>query len=210
MQNEHRNALIRWAARTYTDAGTVPSQVGFVRDDLTSLVGTGLDWEARDGIIDVVGEHRSKSVVLPVCRFVRKDLGLTLVLRSNYYDWKLSVLLDHPISSNVRREHMEVVFATLFFMSPPVEPEYTGDVLHPVYFEGFPGQYKFRYYTENPERFSAAIHSNFRLWTAVYMLMYGLGVVEDRRWRTEASHRAELDIERTRYEVRRAADKDAT
>lgn len=54
----------------------------------------------RDVPIEVVGEHRSKSVVLPVClaKFERPSGGsVTVRFRNNWYNWAISVESSAPI-----------------------------------------------------------------------------------------------------------------
>ena len=118
-------------------------QLSFARDSLASLVGVGLKYEERKKIATVISEHRSKSIMLPVYCLTREDLGLKLILRDNFYNWKLSVISEVPIEAD---------FAGLFQTSPPVEPEYTGDPLHPVYFEGFPNDLIFSYYDKSDKK----------------------------------------------------------
>jgi len=170
-------------------------QVQFVRDSLVPLVAVGLDYEDHQNVAWVISTHRSKSIDLPVYRLERPDLGLTLILRNNFYNWKLSVISTQPIGAD---------FSGLFHTSPPIDPKYTGDPLHRVYFEGFPEDLIFGYYEANKQQFSAEIQSDEVLYTALFLLMRQLGAIKPAVWHTAASHKAELDAETKRREQRKA------
>ncbi|MGH6876113.1 MAG: hypothetical protein ACREHV_01910, partial [Rhizomicrobium sp.] len=117
--------------------GGFDHQVGFVRDVIVGLVGAGLHYEDIEPIADVVSTHTSKSICLPVYDLKREDLGLRFIMRNNFYNWKLSVISKKPIICD---------FTGLFHTTPPVEPDYTGNPLADVYFEGFPKSLVFGYY----------------------------------------------------------------
>jgi hypothetical protein len=176
--------------------GAAGHQLKFVRDRLTALVGMGLDYEDRKDITTVISTHGSKSIDLPVYQLARGDLGLRLILRDNFYNWKLSVLSETPIKAD---------FSCLFHTTSPVAPAYTGNPLSSVYFEGFPSDLVFGYYDESDgRRWSAEIGDDYTLWMVVHAVMRSLGVVKPLTWHTEASHRAELDAETERWKAREA------
>ena len=178
-------------------------QIMFVRDTLSYLVNPKLPYVERPEVefqgpgdesprtvketALVVGEHRSKSVRLPVYAFERPDLGLRLMMRDNFYNWKLSVLSERPI--------VHAAFPMLFKTEPPPEPDYTGDDLSSVYFEGFREDWCFRYYSQNQRQWSAQIGSENRLWTVIFLIMDKLGDIEPLRYQTREEHRAQLDRE---------------
>jgi len=166
------------------------NQAVFVRDELTHLVASGLSYPQRQkmGVCWAISSHVSKSVTLPVYLLYRPDLDLRLVMRGNFYNWKLSVASEKPIEAD---------FTGLFYTTPPVEPEYTGDELHPVYFEGFPPDLIFGYYENSDRRrWSAQLGSDRELWTTVYLIMRALGAIKACRRHTQESHREELARER--------------
>jgi hypothetical protein len=141
-------------------------QVAFIRSDIAALMGIGMDYQLRrDQLIHIVGEHRSCSIVLPVFELYRPDWGLRLILRNNFYNWKLTVLSEQPIVADLSR---------LCFVTPPLDPEYTGNELADCYFEGFPKELIRSYYTENIREWSAEIQNNCQLWTVVYLLLVSL------------------------------------
>lgn len=149
------------------------TQMVFVRDDLGGLVGL----RQRCDEVRVISTHTSKSICLPVYSLERPDLGLRLVLRDNFYNWKLSVLSEEPIIAN---------FDGLFYTTPPPDPGYSGDPLHPVYFEGFPRDLIFGYYEpSDKKRFSAELWGgNVALWTTLFLILRARGVVQPMQWST--------------------------
>jgi len=195
------NKLQKWiTAQTVGDEmlwkGAFGSQVGFVRDTIVSLFGWGLHYEAKDEIPDVISTHRSKSIILPVYELTRKDLGLRLIMRDNFYNWKLSVISEKPVIAD---------FTGLFHTTPPVEPDYTGDPLHQVYFEGFPKELIFGYYEpSDKKKWSAEISGNYGLYTTIFLILRSFGVIAPHEWHTRESHKLELEEERKRWQAREA------
>ena len=97
----------------------------------------------------------------------------------------MSVISDAPIEAD---------FSRLFHTTPPVEPDYTGDPLHPVYFEGFPRNLIYGYYGKSDKKtWSAEIHGREALWTSIYLIMASLGDLKPLQWHTKESHQAELE-----------------
>jgi len=171
-------------------------QIMFARDNLCSLVSAGLPYDRERKTLTVISTHRSKSVVLPVYNFERPDLGLRFVARENFYNWKLSVISERPIDCD---------FAGLFKTTPPIQPEYTGDPLSSVYFEGFPEDLVFGYYETNKCRFSAEIGGDQAMWTVLFLIMRSVGAIKARPWHTRESHQAELAAEsKARADAERA------
>lgn len=175
--------------------GVFGDQVGFVRDTLAPIVSIGLDREYDEhcyDIVSVISTHRSKSINLPVYEMARNDLGLKIILRGNFYNWKLSVISDRPIEAD---------FTGLFITSPPSEPEYTGDHLHPVYFEGFPSELIFGYYDiGDRKKWSAEICDKYSLSTVIFLIMRSLGAVKQLLYWTRAEHEESLNKERKKFE----------
>lgn len=180
-------------------------QVHFVRDELAPIVWSDTLYydlprepPPRDDCrltAWIIGEHHSKSVRLPVYSIERPDIGVQLVLRYNYYDWKLSVISERPLD--------DPLFPYLFHTTPPVEPDYTGNPLSPVYFEGFPENLVFGYQATDHRSWSAQL-GEWSLRTVVFLCMKQLSVVKPAAWHTRESHRAHLDADtaaRKRYEA---------
>lgn len=163
-------------------------QLEFLRDDLQPLVSAGLSWrKSREAeIARVISTHTSKSIQLPVVEFARPDLGVRFIVRNNFYNWKLTVLSERPIEAD---------FGPVFYTKPPPEPEYTGDHLHPVYFEGFPRDLVRGYWSQNKCEWSAEIYGDYSMWMVIHMCMRALGALRDCYYTTKEQHRKQLDDE---------------
>ncbi len=174
--------------------GAFGHQVGFMRDRLNYLLASGLEAMPED-LATVISTHMSKSIRLPVVSFNRPDLGIRFVVRDNFYNWKLSVVDE---TRRIRRGAPD--FTGLFKTRPPPEPDYTGDPLAYVYFEGFPGDLVFGYYdASDGSRWSAEISGNNEMWTTLFLCMRAVGAIRPRVFHTRASHQASLE-ERTKLD----------
>lgn len=137
-------------------------QLQFVRDQLAPLLWRDKSYddlprgEKRPDckrLVDVVGEHTSKSVRLPVYEIHRPDLGIRVVLRENYHDWNVSVNSDRAIYHDY---------------DVPLDFGY-------VFFQGFPAEDQFKAYDRetNNRRFSFAMSSDYDLYTTIALMMLG-------------------------------------
>jgi hypothetical protein len=176
--------------------GSFGRQIEFLRDSLTPLVERGMNhYEKRNEQISrVISSHTSKSITLPVTQITRRDFGISFVMRNNFSDWKLTVLSEKPIEAD---------FGPLFITCPPPEPEYTGDVLEYMYFEGFPSDLIRGYFSQNKRQWSASIQSDFALWTVIFLCMQSIGALRNKEYHTRESHQKEMEAEkmaRERYE----------
>lgn len=191
---EPNNKLQKWISDQIVDdemrwKGAFGAQMTFICDSLVPLMGAGLIYQEKKEIADVIATHRSKSIVLPVVEVTRRDLGLRFTMRQNFYNWKLSVLSDKPVRAD---------FTGLFHTTPPIDKAYTGDPLASVYFEGFPEDRIYRYYSEDNRRFSAEIWGDRLIWTAVFLIMRGAGVIQPQAWHTRENHLKEMADEKAR------------
>lgn len=180
--------------------GSFGHQVVFMRDTIGRLVTRGIRIDEAQDLCTVISTHRSKSITLPVVQIVRPDLGLTLVMRDNFYNWKLSVISEKPIVAP---------FEYLFHTTPPVEPDYTGNPLNAVYFEGFPREMVFNYYSKDNRKFSAEIGSDETFYMVIFEIMKSLGAIEPKKWLTRIEHKAQLDKDFAEWQKRIDADRDA-
>lgn len=151
------------------------AQFSFVRDYCRPLFGVGLSFEQKLNVANVISTHHSKSITLPVYELTRPDIDLKIILRNNFYNWKMSVINSSEINAN---------FSGLFHTSPPIDEAYTGNPLSPIYFEGFESDLIFSYYEKDNKRFSAEIFSNYSLYTTIFLIMQGVGVVKALEWAT--------------------------
>lgn len=173
--------------------GAAGAQLEFVRDTLSRrLMGGDVslgDYEKMN-VCTVISEHTSKSIKLPVYSVNRPDWGLRLILRDNFYNWKLSVISENPILA---------VFDDLFCTQPPREPEYTGDSLRSVYFEGFPEELVFGYYGPSDKKtWSAEVDDTYVLYMVIGIILRATGHSFLRRQYTKEEHKAALERSRWR------------
>ncbi len=165
-------------------------QIMFMRDTLTPLVSVGLKRPKKDepriDITNVISTHMSKSVTLPVLEFSRVDLGLRLIMRNNFYNWKLSVMSEKPIKAD---------FTGLFYESSPREPEYTGNCLSSCYFEGFPKSLVFGYRGESTLNWSAEIYGKYDMYTTLWLIMKSMEQIKPMIQHTKEEHKKALDEE---------------
>lgn len=193
-----RQPLQEWISKTVVAdemiwKGAWGSQMRFMRDALMPLARGGMTKDAYkaagDNIAWVISTHTSKSISLPVLELDRSDIGLRLIFRDNFYNWKMSVISEKPIT---------VDFAGLFHTTPPIDPAYTGNPLAPVYFEGFPKDLIFGYYEPSDKmKWSCEIWEGQRaVWTSVFLMMRSLGQIKGFTWHTQESHKKELEANR--------------
>lgn len=111
------------------------------------------NWDALakeiDKNTDIVGEHRSKSIINPVVRITYKDVEI--VFRYNFYNYEVVVISPKPIELP-----MERLFASKeesFFC------------------EGFPKEYRVKdRYEDNNRRFIAKIGDHYSFYTFMFLL----------------------------------------
>lgn len=156
-----------------------------------------MEWETAAPGAFVIATHRSKSIDLPVISFERGDLGVRFVVRDNFYNFKLSVVSERPIKCDA--------FQFLFKTMPPREPDYTGDALSSCYFEGFPSDLIFGYYSADSRRWSAEIHGQNALWTVLFLCMMTLGAMTPLIYHTRDEHLAQLAADRAAHLARKAS-----
>lgn len=158
---EHASTDLRYVSRT-ADGQPYLHQVHFVRDVLASLMWADVPYNKRPRSHPredcketalVVGEHRSKSVRLPVYQIERPDLGLAITLRDNYHDWNVSIVQER---------------ATADLRGFPV------DSTSGCFFQGFPDDRRFGAYAANPLRFSMCLYSAYEVYTLVWLLLRDL------------------------------------
>lgn len=77
---------------------------------------------AEPGTMRVIGEHRSKSIALPVVEVKIERLGLRIIMRDNFYNLAVTVESTRPIG---------------FAPPEPWGVSQSADYMHECYFEGF-------------------------------------------------------------------------
>ena len=138
-------------------ASGLGEQVCFVRDRLCGLLFPDYEkWENNPPL--VISTHRSKSVKLPVFKINLEEYGIEMILRYNFYDWKVSINSDKPL---------EFDFMEVF------NPK---DVYSSCICEGFPKDKVYGSYEQNHSQFTIEIDSNYDLYTFVFLLKNYLGI----------------------------------
>lgn len=132
-------------------------QVCFVRDRLCQLLRSTYE-EWRDNPPLVISTHYSKSVKLPVFQINLEKYGIEMVLRYNFYDWKISVKSDKPLD-----------FDYMGLFNPTEEISY-------LYCEGFPRDKVYGSYKQSHSQFTIEIGSHYDLYTFIFLLKNYLGI----------------------------------
>lgn len=101
----------------------------------------------------VISTHRSKSVLLPVMLMNVEKYDIKIVLRDNFYDWKVSIISENNINCD---------FKGLFTEND--KP------INSIYCEGFPENLVFDRYCDSKKQFTIEIGDNYRLYTFMYLL----------------------------------------
>jgi hypothetical protein len=125
-------------------------QVCFVRDELASLFD-------QPTLIGVVGEHRSKSVKLPVIRIAHPQLALQF--RDNLHNYVISVKSSKPVAEDV--------------LANIVNPDYK---ITAAYAEGFKAEDIYGSYSTDPCEWTSYIYSTYKLYTFIHNLTFALGI----------------------------------
>jgi hypothetical protein len=173
--------------------GAWGSQLQFIRDTLAYAFGHGLHWTECKDIATVISTHRSKSIELPVVKMHRGDLGLTMVFRNNFHDWKVSVISEIPVNAD---------YEGLCHTTPPIDKSYTGDELSSVYFEGFPKEFIFSYYKpSNRKRYSASVGGTHALWAFVRETLKGRHAIVPYEWYDRETHLRRLEEDRVKSDA---------
>lgn len=139
------------------------SQTDFVFHTLGELFaeavfhsGSNDDWiNAFTNAAHVVSTHRSKSIELPVYLLVHPTEGIEIIMRGNFYDWKVSVISDKPVIDN---------FYGLFDPTKQWDERFC---------EGFDPAWIFAPYAENQQQFTLEVGGDFTLFTFLWLLIKG-------------------------------------
>ena len=122
----------------------------FIRDRLLSL----FDSEEAE----IVGTHRSKSIVCPVIKAVYK--GVEIVLQYNFYNWQ--IMIKSPVE--LKLFNLDLYKA---------DGEY-------LYYQGIPEEYRFKKYSkENSKEFAIDIYGD-RLDVWAFAIFLKLAIDNDK------------------------------
>lgn len=134
-------------------------QIRFVQNIICSLLMPNYE-EAIDNPPLVISTHYSKSVKLPVFQINLKKYGIEIVLRNNFYDWKISIKSNNPLDF----DHMGL-------FNPEEEISY-------LFCEGFPKDKVYGSYNQNHSKFTIEISNHYKLYTFMFLLKNYLGIKE--------------------------------
>jgi hypothetical protein len=126
-------------------------QITFVRDKINQLFYTTYEKFKNNPVI-VINTHMSKSIVLPVYEINLEHYGLKMIIRNNFYNWKISVISN---------KHIETDFMNLF---------QEDEIINPIYCEGFKEEQVFGSYKDNNRQFTIEIRDEYQLYTFMYLL----------------------------------------
>lgn len=134
------------------------NQVRFVCDNLCYLLRSTYE-EWCDNPPQVISTHYSKSVKLPVFQINLEKYGIEIVLRNNFYDWKISVKSDKPLD-----------FDYMGLFNPTKEITYC---------EEFPRDKVYGSYEQSHSQFTIEIDSHYNLYTFIFLLKNYLGIKKE-------------------------------
>jgi hypothetical protein len=126
-------------------------QIMLIRDTINPLFYSSYE-EYKDNPVMVISTHRSKSIVLPVYEINLKQYALKMIIRNNFYDWKVSVISEKTINAD--------------FMGIFKEDEN----INSIYCEGFKDEQVFQSFKENKIQFTVEINGRYELFTFMYLL----------------------------------------
>ena len=127
------------------------NQIVFIRDTIMNMVCKDYEEYVNNPVL-VINTHKSKSIVLPVYQINLFDSKIKIVLRYNFYDWKISI--DSDIDINVD-------FMGLFK---------SDEKINSVYCEGFKKEQVYDSYSNNKKQFTFEISDIYELYTFMFLL----------------------------------------
>jgi hypothetical protein len=143
-------------------------QILFMRDAIPRAL-EGRIASGRDCPIEVVGEHRSKSCVLPVYEVPVGDVKV--VARGNFYDWEISLEGPEPIQwlCDINSRPMR-----------DLSPRFLRTESRS--FQGFPPDRRYASYSPEASRWSATLaYDEHELFTFFWLLSRTLGWIPELR-----------------------------
>ena len=127
------------------------NQISFIREKICPLFYDSLN-ESEQNPPLVISTHSSKSILLPVYQITVPKYGLEIILRNNFYDWKISI-----------DSKLELNFDTMGLFD-------TTNQIPRLFCEGFPEDKVFDWYLSSHKQFTIEIHDDYRLYTFMYIL----------------------------------------
>ena len=127
------------------------NQITFIRDTIMYMLCKDYEDYINNPVL-VINTHTSKSIVLPVYQLNLFDKKMKIIIRNNFYNWKISV--DSDVEINVD-------FMGLFK---------SDEQIHSVYCEGFKKEQVYDSYSNNKKKFTFEIGDTYLLYTFMFLL----------------------------------------
>lgn len=125
-------------------------QIMVVRDHIPYLLIDNYE-QFKVLTVNVIGTHKSKSILLPVYEINLPHVGIKIIMRNDFFDWKVSVISEKDI---------ELKKCDLF----------KDKEISPVYCEGFKKEHVFGPYSKNKKQFTIEIDDTYKLVTFLYII----------------------------------------
>lgn len=125
-------------------------QIMVVRDHIPYLLIDNYE-QFKELTVNVIGTHKSKGIVLPVYEINLPHVGIKIIMRNDFFDWKVSVISEKDI---------ELKKSDLF----------KDKEISPVYCEGFKKEHVFGPYSKNKKQFTIEIDDTYKLVTFLYII----------------------------------------
>lgn len=131
-------------------------QTVFVRDEINELLRDNYE-DYKQNPVKVIGTHRSKSIELPVYYIYLNKYDTQIIMRNNFYDWKVSINSKYSITG------IEEFFKN------------ENENINPIFCEGFESSQVFGMYKDNNKKFTIELSNNqYNLYTFFYILKKSL------------------------------------
>jgi len=130
------------------------NQVLFVRDTIYNLLNKNIK------CIDVISEHTSKSIKLPVYKILLND-KTEIIMRNNFYDWKFSIKTKNELN----------IPASL------ISDGYDEKISN-GYCEGFDNSWVYDCYLNNKSNFTVELNDNYNVYTFLFLIQQQLNLRE--------------------------------
>ena len=130
------------------------NQVLFVRDTIYNLLNKNIK------CIDVISEHTSKSIKLPVYKILLND-KTEIIMRNNFYDWKFSIKTKNELN----------IPASL------ISDGYDEKISN-CYCEGFDNSWVYDCYLNNKSNFTVELNDNYNVYTFLFLIQQQLNLRE--------------------------------
>lgn len=126
-------------------------QVSFVKGPLKYLIEATIE-QYESFLPMVISTHFSKLVLLPVYKLHYENYNLNMVIKSDFYNWQISIDSEIPILCD---------FMGLFDGNKKIDESW---------FYGFPKEWIFENFEKNKSKFSLELRNNYELYTFMFLI----------------------------------------